>query len=68
MINDLQSSYSFGEYVKQYIDESVSPLANAGQRFGINGNGIKYVNKTIMQAIVNFPIALFTNSSLLPQK
>ena len=46
MINDLQSSYSFGEYVKQYIDESVSPLANAGQRFGINGNGIKYVNKT----------------------
>ena len=45
-INDLQSSYSFGEYVKQYIDSTVSPLANAGQRFGINATGVKYVNKT----------------------
>ena len=45
-INELQTSYSFGEYVKQYIDSSVSPLANAGQRFGINASGVKYIQKS----------------------
>ena len=42
-INELQSSYAYGDYLKEYIDQNVSPLANAGQRFGINANGIKYI-------------------------
>lgn len=45
-INELQTPNSFGTYVKQYIENSVAPLANAGQRFGINANGIKYKQKT----------------------
>lgn len=45
-INDLQSSFAYGEYLREYIDQSVSPLANAGQRFGINATGIKYITKT----------------------
>lgn len=45
-INNLQSSYSYKEYVEGYLKDSLSPLANAGQRFGINAAGVKYVQKT----------------------
>lgn len=46
IINNLQSPHSYQEYVEMYLKDSLSPLANAGQRFGINANGVKYINKT----------------------
>ena len=41
-INDLQNTYAYQEYVKDYLDNNLSALANQGQRFGIKGEGIQY--------------------------
>ena len=48
-INDLQNPYSYEQYVNEYLNTSLSSLANSGQRFGINANGIKYINKTCQE-------------------
>ena len=41
-INQLQSLKSYEEYSKEYLDKSLNALANMGQRFGIEANGLRY--------------------------
>ena len=46
-INSLQNSQSYETYVKDYLNTSLSALANSGQRFNIKSTGIKYVDTTL---------------------
>ena len=44
-INSLQNIHSYEDYTHEYLDKSLSALANSGQRFNIQPNGLK--NKII---------------------
>lgn len=44
IINELQNPYSYEKYVNEYLNTSLSSLANSGQRFGIKSDGVHYIN------------------------
>ena len=53
-INNLQNTESYKNYVNDYLDNSLAALANSGQRFGINGKGVKYVEYNIHDILSNY--------------
>ena len=41
-INLLQNTNSYKDYTQEYLNQSLQALANAGQRFGLPANEIRY--------------------------